>query len=73
MRNFVKIETHENLIRDISTHAIIQDSSKIEEYKFRRNIFAKKEETLLKQKEEIDDIRAEMKEIKQMLLNLMQR
>jgi Tfp pilus assembly protein PilN len=73
MHDFVKIDMHENLIRDISTRAVLQDSSKIKEYKQRKEFLQSSEANLQKQKEDIDEIRAEMREIKQMILNLMQR
>jgi len=67
MHNFVSIDNQPDLIRDISNHAIITNSShKISEYNARKKAMSEKEN-------EIQSLKNDMEEIKKMLQVLMQR
>jgi hypothetical protein len=68
---FAKVEGYDSLVRDRYSHAIISSSD--EEYlshKRNRENALRQRELIKKQSEEIDTLKSEMQEIKQMLSTL---
>ena len=66
--SYLKVENHENLIRDTSSHAIINtDDNEYKAFKARREAELKKRRQFEDQSKEIEYIKSEMAEIKQML------
>lgn len=71
MNKFAKVEGHEALVRDMSSHAIISTSdSEFESYKRSRDNILRQRSLINKQAEEISILKSEMAEIKQMLSTL---
>ena len=61
---YYKVEGNDSLVRDVSSKAIINTNSKeYENYVEKRNMMAK-------QKQEIDSLKKDMSEIKEMLATL---
>lgn len=74
MRNIVQIEGNNGLIRDMSSHAILNASSEqIDSYNSRKKVAQLRELELSKQKEEINSLKEDVKEIKAMLEALLKR
>jgi hypothetical protein len=73
IQKLAKVEGHESLIRDLRSHAIVDTNDDGYEAYRRSRENAKKQSILIKkQKEEIDCLKSDIQEIKQML-NLLVR
>lgn len=71
MNRFAKVEGHESLVRDMSSHAIISTSdAEFDSYRRSRENALRQKNLLKQQAEEISSLRSEMQEIKQMLSTL---
>lgn len=74
MRNLVQIESDSSLARDISSHAVITMSDeKIKDYQAKRKIAESRESLMMSQQREIDTLKNDISEIKQMLQVLIKR
>lgn len=74
MHDFVKIESMNGMARDISSHAVISTSAEtFEDYHKRRQIARQKSGIIEKQQAEINELKEDLKEIKQMLQALIKR
>ena len=72
MQNFLKVQGHDGLVRDITTKAIVNtNKTEYEEYMARRKEAELKQLDEQNQKEEIGNIKSEISEIKQMLAILL--
>ena len=68
---FKKVDGHESLIRDTASHAIISTSNyEFEEYKKRRDAQKRQIDIVNKQSHEIQELKNDMQEIKQLLKQL---
>jgi hypothetical protein len=64
MTQFLKVQGNDSLVRDVSSKAIINTNSKeYQNYVDKRNMMAK-------QKQEIDNLKKDISEIKEMLATL---
>lgn len=71
MQGFVKVQDKEGLVRDLSSGAIINtNTSEYENYVRKRNAAKQLREDLDKQSKEINNIKNELGEIKQLLIKL---
>lgn len=71
MEGFVKVEGKEGLVRDLSSGAIINtNTSEFENYMRKRNASKQLREELEEQSKEINNIKNEIGEIKQLLIKL---
>jgi hypothetical protein len=67
--NFLKVEGNDSLVRDVSTNAIINsNSSSFENYLKKKNFIELQNEEILKNSMEINTIKQELSEIKDLLL-----
>ena len=67
-QQYLKVEGHENLIRDSLSGAIIAtDDAAFEAYRLKREADKKKDAIVKQQAEEIKSLKDDMKEIKEML------
>ena len=67
-QNYLKVSGHENLVRDMSSKAVINTSMvEYEEYMARRRAKEQEHELIAKQAEEINNLKSDISEIKQML------
>jgi len=67
-QNYLKVSGHENLVRDMSSKAVINTSMvEYEEYMARRRAKEEEKHLIVKQTEEINNLKSEISEIKQML------
>jgi hypothetical protein len=74
MHNLVQIESDNSLARDMSSHAVLTiNPDKINDYYARKKIAEEKYNKLSRQQQEIDALKGDIKEIKTMLLALLQR
>jgi len=74
MHNVVQIEGDNSLARDISSHAVITMSDdKIKDYQAKRKIAESRESLMMSQQREIDTLKNDISEIKQMLQVLIKR
>lgn len=74
MHNIVQIESDNSLARDISSHAVIAISDeKVNDYKAKKRIAQERENIIIAQQKEIEAVKSDINEIKQMLQVLMQR
>jgi hypothetical protein len=74
MTTIVKIEGKDGLVRDISTSAIINTNrSEYQNYINRRDSALSKQRQIEEHSEEINNIKTELSEIKQMLLLLINK
>lgn len=65
---YLKVTGHENLVRDMSSKAVINTSMvEYEEYMARRRAKEQEKELIAKQTEEINNLKSDISEIKQML------
>lgn len=72
MQHFLKVQGHDGLVRDVTTKAIVNtNKSEYEEYMARRKEAESKQLEEQKQKEEINNIKSDISEIKQMLAILL--
>lgn len=66
--SFLKVVGHDSLVRDSSTQAVINtNTTEYEEYINRRNAIEAEKNQLKKQGEEINNLKSDISEIKQML------
>ena len=69
---FAKVEGHTSLVRDMASHAIIPtNDAEFLSYKKRREGELNRQKTIDSQLKEIDSLKGEMMEIKQMLSQLL--
>ena len=74
MNDFLKVEGHDGLVRDMSSKAIINTNKKqYEEYVARRDAARRQKEQIERQAEEINNVKNELSEIKELLLTLLSR
>jgi len=74
MRNLVQIESDSSLARDISSHAVLTISDeKLKDYYAKRKIAESRDSLMLSQQKEIDTLKNDISEIKQMLEVLIKR
>ena len=74
MTTIVKIEGKDGLVRDISTRAIINTNrSEYQNYINRRDAAMSKQKQIEEHSEDINNIKTELSEIKQMLLVLLNK
>lgn len=72
MENFLKVQGHDSLVRDTSSKAIINTSMvDYVQYMNQRKTAEQKENTIKTQAEEINNIKSELSDIKQMLTLLL--
>lgn len=65
---YLKVSGHENLVRDMSSKAVINTSMvEYEEYMARRRAKEQEKELIANQTEEINNLKSDISEIKQML------
>ena len=68
---FVKVKDHQNLLRDPYSNGIINtNKSEYDEYIARRNAAEKAKESELTMKEDLDNLKGEINEIKSLLKEL---
>ena len=74
MREFVKVEGHADLVKDTKTHAVINTNrNAYVNYKKRLQEAQRQRDEIRTATREINNIKCEMHEIKDMLKNLMDR
>lgn len=72
MENFLKVSGHDDLVRDTSSNAIINTNmAEYEQYMARRKAKLEEKQLITKQAEEINNLKSDISEIKQMLQMLM--
>lgn len=70
-QNYLKVEGHESLIRDLDSKAIIAtDDNEYASYKIKRDQVLKTTNIIQQHSKEIEDIKFNLLEIKQMLSSL---
>ena len=68
---FVKVKDHQNLMRDPTSNAILNNNqSDYDEYIARRNAAEKAKKSELTMKEDLDNLKGEINEIKSLLKEL---
>lgn len=66
--NYLKVQGHEGLVRDVSSGAIIStNDNEYNAYKLKRENELKRQKQIEDQVKELNDLKSEMLEIKQML------
>jgi len=74
MNQYLKVEGHNGLVRDMSTGAIINTNrTEYEEYMARKRLAEQREVEISKHSEDINILKNEMQEIKSMILQLLQK
>jgi hypothetical protein len=74
MQKFLKVQGKDGLVRDLSSGAIINTSaSEYEDYVKKRNASRQLKEELDKQSKEINNIKNEIGEIKELLIRLINK
>lgn len=74
MSNFVKIEGKDSLVRDMATGAIINTSrTDYENYLNKRKIYQKINEEVKKNTDDIQNIKSDISEIKNILIALLNK
>ena len=74
MHNLIQIDSVANMARDPASHAVIStDSSRIAEYASRKKHMEHNAALLQKQQDEIDLVKNDISEIKNMLVSMIQR
>ena len=69
--DFVKVKDHQNLMRDPTSNAILNDNqSDYDEYIARRDAAEKAKKSELTMKEDLDNLKGEINEIKEMLRSI---
>jgi hypothetical protein len=69
---FAKVEGHASLVRDTSSHAIICDNDdEYQAYRRRNDIAKNHAKIVLEQKNQIESLKSEVEEIKQMLIQIL--
>lgn len=70
--NVLKVSGHDDLVRDTASNAIVNTNiSGYAEYVNRRKALKEEKEVIAQQGEEINNIKSELSEIKQMLTKLL--
>ncbi len=73
-QNYLKVSGHENLVRDMSSKAVINTSMvEYEEYMARRRAKEQEQELITKQAEEINNLKSDISVIKQLLVELLNK
>lgn len=68
---FAKVKGHDSLVRDMTSHAIIStNDSDYNAYLKRRDLEKKNKKLMDDQAEQISELRSDMQEIKQMLVQI---
>jgi wobble nucleotide-excising tRNase len=68
MEQYLKVSGHDNLVRDMSSKAVINTSmSEYEEYMALRKAKEQEQQLIANQTEEINNLKSDISEIKQML------
>lgn len=71
---YLKVENAEHLIRDTRSRAILNtDRKAIEQYHLQRHAYLKRKEEIARQNEEINNLKDELQDIKQMLSLLLSK
>lgn len=71
-KQFLKVEGHENLIRDSRSGAIVStDDAGFEAYKKKRDLMLKKDAVIKQQAAELQSLKNDVQEIKEMLTVLL--
>jgi hypothetical protein len=71
LNKFAKVEGHNSLVRDMSSHAIVStNEAEFSAYQKRREIEKKRAQAIDNQVQEIQNLKNDMLEIKQMLSQL---
>lgn len=71
---YLKVEGNDSLVRDVSSKAIINTNNKAyQEYINKRNAAKQMKEQISSQQEEINSIKNEVTEIKELLLKLINK
>lgn len=74
MNNFVKVDTVDGLVRDMSTGAIINNNvGEYEKYIARRDSIKNQTEQIANHNEQINNINADLLEIKNLLLSIIEK
>lgn len=69
MHNYLKVEGSDSLVRDVSTHAIINTNSvEYDNYLLRKRNIESQQEELTRNTNDINTIKQELSEIKELLL-----
>jgi len=69
VHNYLKVEGSDSLVRDISTHAIINTNSvEYDNYLLRKRNIESQQEELTRNTNDINTIKQELSEIKELLL-----
>ena len=69
LNGYLKVAGHDGMVRDMSSHAIVNtNTSEYDLYIQRRNSMQTQNELLLKHEEDINTIKEDLHEIKQLLL-----
>lgn len=74
MSDYLKVEGNTGLVRDIATNAILNtDSGAYERYLAQKNAAKMRRDEISKQADEINNLKNEIGEIKQMLIALLNK
>jgi hypothetical protein len=74
MNQYVKVEGHNGLVRDMSTGAIINTNrTEYEEYMARKRMAEQREMEISKHSEDINILKNELQDIKSLILQLLQK
>lgn len=74
MHNLVKIDNMNGLARDISSHAVVATSKEaFDDYRKRKALASQRADEMKRQQEEIDKLKQDIGEIKNMLQELIKR
>jgi hypothetical protein len=69
VHNYLKVSGNDSLVRDVSTLAIINNNStEYDNYIKKRNMVESQQSTILRHSDDINTIKQELNEIKQLLL-----
>jgi hypothetical protein len=70
--DFLKVSGHDDLVRDTSSQAIVNTNiSGYQEYVNRRNAIQEEKQFIAQQAQEINNLKSELSDIKQMLVTLL--
>ena len=70
MTKYLKVEGREDLVRDVNSKAILStDMKKLQEHREKKQFF----KSILSQKDDINTLKAEMQEIKDLLQQIVKR
>lgn len=72
MATYLKVKGCDGLVRDVTTNAILNnDTTEYQRYLAQKNVNLSKKAEIERHAEEINNIKSDLSEIKQMLLTLM--